>query len=84
MTAAQRRTVTVKIGGDAHRVELTAEVREPEELVKIATEAYHHTSPAPRTGMGFGSQIERGPVNEPTAGSPWHLPTTARGGEHHD
>lgn len=82
MTAAQRRTVTVRIGGDAHRVEITAEVREADELVKLATVAYHETNAQPRSGMGFGSQHVERTQDRQFAGSPlYHYgnePVTAK------
>ena len=81
MTAAQRRTATIKIGGEGHQVEITADVAEPADLVKLAVSAYHETHKPRGHGIGFGAQVERGPVNLPTAGSPWHAPATAKGGE---
>ena len=81
MTAAQRRTVTVKIGGDGHRVEVTADVQDPADLIKLATEAYHETNANQRAGMGFASQhVERTHDRQP-AGSPWQVPATAKGGD---
>lgn len=83
MTAPQRRTVTVKIGGDAHRVEIIADVEEPDEVAKIAEAVYRRTQPpTQRPGMGFASQtVERGPVNRHVAGDPiWNYgdPVTAK------
>lgn len=84
MTAAQRRTVTVKIGGDAHSVEVTADVPEPADLIKLATEAYHETHHHRGAGMGFAPQhMERARDRQP-AGSPWQTNPTASGGDTHD
>jgi hypothetical protein len=59
VTAAQRRTATIIIGGDGHQVTITADVTDPATLTALAEKTYNNTRPAARAGIGFGSQLSQ-------------------------
>lgn len=68
MTAAQRRTVTVKVTEEA--VEITADVDDPMSLIAEAERLYMATRiDKPRQQIGFGSQLSHTTGDRPVAGS---------------
>ncbi len=77
MTAAQRRSVTIKVGGGDHHVEVQAEVTDPAILMRLAVSAYHETKPGARLAAGFGPQIVQYTTDKQPAGSPWQRNPTA-------
>lgn len=69
MTAAQRRTVTVKVTREA--VEITADVTDPSELTKEAERLFMATrTEEPRQQMGFGTQLSHTTPDRSYAGEP--------------
>jgi hypothetical protein len=70
VTAAQRRTATITIGGDGHQVTITADVTDPAQLTALAEKTYNNTRPAARAGMGFGSQLSQITPDRQVGGDP--------------